>query len=60
MDDTAKNGSCWTRAKDYGKNPLDTKRLRGNVSQAYLLSTIKCKQTLTPGDLKDCTSIASL
>ena len=30
MDDTAKNGSCWTRAKDYGKNPLDTKRLRGN------------------------------
>ena len=36
MDDTAKNGSCWTRAKDYGKNPLDTKRLRGKVSQAYL------------------------
>ena len=36
MDDTAKNGSCWTRAKDYGKNPLDTKRLRGNVSEAYL------------------------
>ena len=40
MDDTAKNGSCWTRAKDYGKDPPDTKRLRGNISQAYLYSTI--------------------
>ena len=30
MDYTAKNGSCRTRAKDHGKNPLDTKNLRCN------------------------------